>query len=57
MGFIKEGFAENSNGNDANQIVRIIIDGNRLIALTLSRVNSRIVEWEKLLACQHILFA
>ncbi|MFW5958162.1 MAG: hypothetical protein ACOCQ0_03295 [Desulfosalsimonas sp.] len=48
-GFIEEGFADNGNGSDANQIVRIIIDDNRLIALTLSGINSRIVEWEKLL--------
>ncbi|MFW5908668.1 MAG: hypothetical protein ACOCR8_03415 [Desulfosalsimonas sp.] len=51
-GFIEEGFADNGNGSDANQIVRIIIDDNRLIALTLSGVNSRIIEREKLLAGQ-----
>ncbi|MCF8111402.1 MAG: hypothetical protein K9J85_07920 [Desulfobacteraceae bacterium] len=47
-GFIEEGFADNGNGSDANQIVKIFIDKNRLIALTLSGVNSRIAELENL---------
>lgn len=47
--FILEGFENNGNGVDLNKISRLIIDKDRLIALTFSGLNSRLVNWKELI--------
>lgn len=48
-GFISEGYKDNGHGVDVNKISRITIDGDKLIVLTFSGVNNRVVDWKKLL--------
>lgn len=47
-GYISEGFESNGHGVDVNKISRVIVDNDRLIALTFSGVNTRLAKWEDL---------